>query len=81
MQTTQVKTVERTVSSHPCDMDGYRLMGLARIPRCAACPRYRALAGAHESRERLQGPLPPAPAGCTHEVCAPLVRRFRISAA
>jgi hypothetical protein len=51
------------------------LIGLARIPRCAACRRFEALRRSHAGRTPLTEPLPPVPASCKHEVCRPLVAR------
>jgi hypothetical protein len=60
--------------------DGLRLLGLSRIPRCAACPRLAALWTTHENRLPVLASLPPAPPTCTHRVCAPLINRFGLSA-
>jgi hypothetical protein len=57
------------------DTDDLRLLGLSRIARCSACPRFTALKGAHETGLPL-GTLPPAPDSCNFEVCAPMVIRF-----
>jgi len=62
------------------DLDGLRLIALGRIPRCADCPRYRALVRTHDGR-RLPGTfLPAVPEGCTHQVCEPLVHRLNAPA-
>jgi hypothetical protein len=57
------------------DTDDLRLLGLSRIARCSACPRFTALKGAYDNGLPL-GTLPPAPDGCNYEVCAPMVTRF-----
>jgi hypothetical protein len=56
--------------------DALRLLGLSRIPRCAACLRLRALETALLGGTRLAAPWPPAPQRCHHQICAPMVRRF-----
>ena len=70
-----------TLNRHPDYLaqqtqDALRLLGLSRIPRCASCPRLRALEAALLGGNRLAGPWPPAPRKCEHQVCAPMVRRF-----
>ena len=51
------------------------LIGLARIPRCAACHRFEALWRTHERRSPLTAPLPPVPPTCKYQICRPLVAR------
>lgn len=63
----------------PDDLDGLRILGLGRIPRCVDCPRYRALVEAHDNGSTLPRVLPPVPADCAFEVCAPLVHRYAAS--
>ena len=58
------------------NLDELRLMALGRIPRCAGCPRYRALDSAFRSRGGGRGPQPLPPANCTYRVCAPLAARW-----
>ena len=58
------------------DEDALRLLGLSRIPRCADCDILDALRVAHENREPLTGPLPPAPRNCGDQICRPLVTRY-----
>jgi hypothetical protein len=58
------------------DEDALRLLGLSRIPRCAECDVLDALRVAHETREPLSGPLPPAPRDCGDQVCRPLITRY-----
>ena len=58
------------------DQDDLRLLALSRIPRCAACSRFRALRQTHETGRPLAAPLPPSPAGCDTPYCAPLVERY-----
>jgi len=57
-------------------LDGLRLLGLSRIPRCGDCPRFRALVRSHEHRRAALETLPAAPAYCTHQVCAPMASRY-----
>jgi len=57
--------------------DGLRLLGLSRIPRCAACSIFKALRKAYRSGTSLTEPLPPAcDVECNYQYCAPLVTRF-----
>jgi len=56
------------------EQDGLRLLGLSRIARCKACPRFDALRTAWENHAPLPVPWPEAPGSCRHQVCAPLVR-------
>ncbi len=58
------------------NLDGLRLIALGRIPRCQACPRYRALLDAHSGLRVPGSALPRVPKNCNHEVCAPLVHRL-----
>jgi hypothetical protein len=58
------------------DVDGLRLFALGRIPRCTRCPRYDTLVAAHARGAAHVGSLPPAPAFCSHQVCAPLADRY-----
>ena len=60
----------------PLDKDGLRLLGLSRVPRCAACARLDALLAAYRSGRPLAVPWPEAPARCREQICAPLVRRL-----
>ncbi len=60
----------------PDDLDGLRILGLGRIPRCVDCPRYRALVEAHDNSSALPRILPAVPENCAFEVCAPLVCRY-----
>lgn len=61
------------------DMDGLRLEGLGRIPRCEGCPRYVALCTAYLA-SRAAGPLPAGlpdvPGYCHTPYCAPLAVRY-----
>ena len=59
----------------PNDLDSLRLLGLGRIPRCAACPRFRALLQIHRSAGQVVAPPPAPPEDCTYRVCAPLSLR------
>jgi len=62
------------------DMDGLRLFGLGRIPRCGQCLRYAALVDAYQAGCRTPGTLPsslPAvPAACHVPYCSPIVLRL-----
>jgi len=58
---------------HP---DGLRLIGLSRIPRCAVCPRFHALAVGVGRAAEDAPPLPHVPDSCHHQVCAPLVAHY-----
>ncbi len=61
-------------------IDDLRLLALSRIPRCKACPRFRALREARRmpaTSPSLLAVLPAVPAHCRHEVCAPIAERYR----
>jgi hypothetical protein len=59
------------------DVDGLRLLGLSRIPRCTYCPRLSAFVNAAESGHPLPvHSLPRAPVECQHQVCRPLIPRY-----
>ncbi len=60
----------------PDDLDGLRILGLGRIPRCVDCPRYEALVEAHDRSSTLPAILPLVPENCAFQVCAPLVHRY-----
>jgi hypothetical protein len=62
------------------EMDRLRLVALGRIPRCGGCPRYKVMRTAVRSGVNVHGCLPVAPAGCTHEVCAPIALRYGLDA-
>lgn len=62
-------------SQRNIDLDGLRLIALGRIPRCASCPRYRALVAQHTLDAPTAEAMPTVPGFCHHEVCAPLVAR------
>ena len=57
-------------------LDSLRLLALGRIPRCSACPRYRALVDAHAGKAESGQRLPRVPAFCNQQVCSPLVVRL-----
>jgi hypothetical protein len=59
-----------------CEKDGLRLLGISRISRCGSCERLASLMDAYRSREAVTLPLPPVPADCSFEFCAPVVDRF-----
>ena len=69
------------VSPALLDKDGLRLLGLSRVPRCAACARLAAMLAAHRGGNRLPVPWPVAPPGCREQICAPLVKRMAAGAA
>jgi len=61
------------------DEDGLRLMALGRIPRCADCPRYRALVDGHQECRGGRVPsaaMPAVPGYCHFQVCAPMAARL-----
>ena len=66
------------------DLDGLRILGLGRIPRCADCPRYDQLRRSHRAGGSEQPPirsaLPAVPSHCAFQFCAPLARRYEASA-
>jgi hypothetical protein len=57
------------------NLDGLRLLGLSRIPRCASCPRLESLKLAYE-RGAASWTSPAIPAECVQQVCSPLVARL-----
>jgi hypothetical protein len=60
----------------PNDLDGLRIFGLGRIPRCTDCLRYRALVDAYKGASTLSILPPGVPEDCTFQVFAPLVARY-----
>jgi len=58
------------------NLDGLRLLALSRIPRCTRCPRLEALRAAYRARAVSANALPPVPAGCLIDYCAPLAARY-----
>jgi hypothetical protein len=58
------------------DLDRLRILGLSRIPRCSVCPRLRAFRNAVASGPLSVDLVPPAPRGCQHQVCRPLIPRY-----
>ena len=64
---------------HAGDLDGLRLIGIGRVPRCTGCPRYWLLVEAHEDAATERG-LPEVPAYCTHQICTPLADRYAATA-
>ncbi len=57
-------------------LDGLRLIGLGRVPRCGRCPRYADLVERYvDSHARRAGLAAPAPE-CDHRHCDPLARRY-----
>lgn len=57
------------------EKDHLHLIGLSRIPRCAACRRFEALWRTHAGRAPLTEPLPPVPSSCKYQICRPLAAR------
>lgn len=57
------------------EKDHLHLIGLSRIPRCAACRRFEALWRTHEEGVPPAGPLPPVPSCCKYQICRPLAAR------
>jgi hypothetical protein len=74
-----MRPFERRV--YPSRGDGLRLLALGRVPRCERCARYRVLAQAPEEPAGPLAALPPVPAFCTLQLCAPLAARYRATAA
>lgn len=66
-----MKDVAATLSRR--DVDGLRLLGLSRIPRCASCPRLEGFLAAFEAGRPLTAPVPAPPSDCDYRICAPLV--------
>ena len=58
------------------ELDDLRVIGLSRIPRCAGCPRFRALERAVEMRSPFPAPLPAASRSCVYRVCQPMAARL-----
>jgi len=67
----------RSTAKASDDLDGLRLLALSRIPRCGTCPRFSTLVEAYAQEQGQIREIGAVPAGCTHQVCAPLVARFR----
>lgn len=67
---------QRNRNTEKDDLDGLRLFALGRISRCAGCARYRSLVAAHGGLSRIRVDVPAAPATCSHQVCAPLLKRL-----
>ncbi|NIL99468.1 MAG: hypothetical protein GTN89_00545 [Acidobacteria bacterium] len=69
-----------TRDTHQVELDGLRLIGLGRVPRCSRCPRYADLVeryvNGHAARTRLAEPA----LDCEHRHCDPLARRYEASA-
>ena len=58
------------------ELDGLRLIGLGRVPRCKDCPRYASLVEHYvDPRPAFTG-LAAVPTDCEHCYCAPLVNRY-----
>jgi hypothetical protein len=58
------------------ELDGLRLIGLGRIPRCKDCPRFADLIESYVNPRQNEGRLASAPRGCAHQCCAPIARRY-----
>ena len=65
----------------PRDLASLRLFAMGRIPRCAGCPRYRALLALQSFAPAPSGRLPAVPAYCHYQVCAPMAARYETAAA
>ena len=61
------------------ELDGLRLLGLGRVPRCKRCPRYDDLVEHYVDSRAATTRLAGAPADCEHCYCAPLARRYEAS--
>jgi hypothetical protein len=61
------------------ELDGLRLIGLGRVPRCTRCPRYANLVEHYVDSRAATTRLAPIPADCEHCYCAPLARRYNAS--
>jgi len=61
------------------ELDGLRLIGLGRIPRCKDCPRYADLVESYLDPLKHGAGLASAPAGCADQYCAPIARRYAAS--
>ncbi len=59
-------------------MTRLQLLGLSRIDRCRACPRFAALR--RDPANRAGEALPAPPPTCLHRACKPLARRFAAAA-
>lgn len=69
-----------TATTRQVELDGLRLIGLGRVPRCTSCPRYAELVGRYMDRERRSKPLIDPPATCPYAFCSPLAQRYDTSA-
>ena len=70
-----------TATTHQVELDGLRLIGLGRVPRCASCPRYAELVSRYMDPARREQPLPEPPKDCPYKFCSPLARRYDATAA
>lgn len=65
-----------TEKQHQIELDGLRLIGLGRVPRCSRCPRYASLVERYVDPHSAASRLARVPADCVHSYCAPLARRY-----
>ena len=63
------------------EMDGFRIVALSRIPRCAGCPRFEQIRAAYIRGGYRPAPVPASRIDCRHEVCAPLLPRLFVGPA
>jgi hypothetical protein len=61
------------------ELDGLRLIGLGRVPRCRRCPRYADLVEHYVDPPTAATGLAAVPADCDHCYCAPLASRYEDS--
>ena len=61
------------------ELDGLRLIGLGRVPRCRRCPRYANLVEHYVDSRAATTRLAKVPADCVHCYCAPLAKRYDAS--
>jgi len=62
------------------ELDGLRLIGLGRVPRCARRPRYAGLVKHYVDSRSALPQLARVPADCAHRYCAPLAKRYNATA-
>ena len=58
------------------ELDGLRLIGLGRVPRCKDCPRYASLVEEYVDPRPASAGLAAVPTDCEHCYCAPLPNRY-----
>ncbi len=62
------------------ELDGLRLIGLGRVPRCSRCPRYADLVERYVNSRAANGRLAAPALECDHRHCDPLVQRYETCA-